>query len=302
MKTGEPNNHLLSINLNGLVAFLNSKCVERFKLDSHHMQIIEEVVFLCLNESFIRDIQMMRSKIQTYFPDTFLPTQNTRQTRDLALLLGLKWHEKYKENINQIVRKYNLIPSLYWRDQFSLAHGRVLDKIQDKGVSKLEAENEIWNDRHNFYLPSLLDWIILQNTVFDPEEAWPSWINPHITKKSDSPLMFNMNIEEQFGITNLKISFPPYASLTEMKKILTDNYAKIQNFREERLPMPAKKDRRKTALPKMIDAYLMTKDGFNTAKITLALEEKYQSEMTFENVSKLIQRLEIGISRFNRDK
>jgi hypothetical protein len=288
------------IDLSDLVDFLNSD-LDLFELDSHHMQIIEEVVYLCINPDFLFDVHVARSEILRRFPKMNIPSTNTDQTKNILNLLAQKFNEEYKKKIRAIVKKYKLLPSLYWKDHFGFTPLRVKE-LMSRGKDKKTAQFYAYEESENTLLPSILDSVIIQNTVFDKREVWPHWLNPYFTRKLIDKNYLNIEIEKDNPETVLKILFPPYSTLSEMKQMLSDNYKKIQKMREKELPVLAKRDHRKDALPKMIDAYTMERQGLDIAKISYAIDKKYGGDSTFEGIDKLITRLKEESSRFNRDR
>jgi hypothetical protein len=296
------NKEPLDIDLRSLLDFLNSGFTELLGLDSHDMQIIEEVVFLCLNPDFILDVNILRGEIIKKFPNLNIPASNYDQARSIVVSLGFNHYEFYRSKIYEIISRYNLIPALYWNDRFKFYRFDVPDFMSEDGMTREQAELEAQRKLDHTYQMQILDFIFILNTVFDESEGTPSWINSNYTRKAILDNQLSLDVEHSYHETTLNVSFPPYANLTEMQQLLAKNYKRIQEYRSKHLPLSPKKDRRKTALPKMLDAYLMNRAGYGVMGISLALDSKYGTESTFEGVTKLIERMHQEVTRFDLDK
>lgn len=80
-----------NIDLQDIATFLNRK---KWPLDNNQRQILEEVVFLCVNESFIKDVQRIRKYFIKKHPRIAIPTTSTRQAEAVVRFLYLRHHKK----------------------------------------------------------------------------------------------------------------------------------------------------------------------------------------------------------------
>jgi hypothetical protein len=295
------------IDLSDLANFLRSDWRKQFNLDGHHMQLVEEVVFLCANDDFIRDVENIRKQILKKYPKLNIPTSNHRQAERILGFIYEHLYKPYKKSIEKLIEKYKLLPHLYWRDKFFMLDSKIEDEITDakdyydEKITKKEARFRAIKKITDDIDLELLDSIIIRNKPFDRYDGYPFWINPYLTRKTNELTGITINLEKE-GIPYLEIGFPPYATLPEMQKLLKNNYNKIQEYRERYLSVPAKRDHRKDNLPKMIDAYLLDTQGKKKATIANILDEKYGSSITFEGVTQLVKRMKTEANRFSHNK
>ncbi len=269
--------------------------------DDHDMQIIEELVYLCINEDFVFDVNLIRSTIQRWYPKFLIPTDSMDSTKIVRNFIAQNHSDAYRKRIEKLIKKYKLIPSLYWHDHFRFTPFKVKEYISERGMSKERAQFMAYEDAEFTFLPPILDNIIIQNTVYDEREGPPYWLNSNFTRKQHSGKL-SIEIEKDSAETVLKVSFPPYCNLKEMQRLLQTNYKEIQKEREKELPVPARKDSRKQALPKALDAYIMQRKGMKLSEIAVRLDEKYSDDLTFEAINKLIKRLVQESSRFDQTR
>jgi len=147
---------------------------------------------------------------------------------------------------------------------------------------------------------NLMDNIVLRNTPFlAGDDSYPLWNNPRFTRKPNENIL--VSLESKYGV-RINIGFPAYSSLSEMVNLLKNNYKKIQEFRAEVLPIPAKKDYRKSELKKSIDTYMMYVREWKIEKIAIELDKKYGGEHTYESINKIVERMKKDSERFNKSE
>jgi hypothetical protein len=298
--------HRKHIDLTGLSGFLRSEWRDQFHLDGHHMQIIEEVVFLCANVEFIRDIENIRRLILKKCPEVVIPTTNYYMAKGLLVTICRQLYGPYRKSIQSIIEKYKLLPPLYWQDQFRQLDSNIKDEMRGsnfygKQISKKEARLLAIEEIAEDIELTLLDSIVLRNEPFDTKESYPFWVNPLFTRKTDHLGGITIKLNK-VGIPHLEIGFPPYATLSDMQAILKQNYKKIQEHREAHLPVSKKRDHRKDNLPKMIDAYLMHISGEGKPTIANFLDKRYGGSISYEGVMQLLNRMNAEASRFSSGK
>jgi len=291
------------INLVDLSVFLRSNRIKEFKLDTHHFEIIEEVVFLCANTNFVNDINKIRKKILKKYPRLPLPVSNYIEAEYVLKFIYTHFYSQYKNLVEEILKKYKRLPNMYWQDKFLFLESKV-DDIIKKGkfcgnkVGKKEAlflAMEEMTDNINL---ELIDSLIIRNAPFQAGDGFPFWVNPFLTRKTAELGGITVNLRK--GPINLiEIGFPPYATLTEMKELLTDQYEKIQEYRNKTLFLPIKRDHRKDNLPKMIDAHTLNLQGKSDEEIAIILDAKYGGDITFEAVRQLIKRMGLEADKFS---
>jgi hypothetical protein len=296
--TKQPQNY---IDISDLSKFLVNDWSKQFNLDSHKMQIIEEVVFLCANDEFIKDIQKIRAKLRKRHPKLDLPTSEYRKVENILGFLYEYSYKEYKNSIEGLIKKYKLIPTIYWRDKLFMLDSIINDEIKDarddkEKITKKEAFSRVLERLSDHLDPELLDYIIILNKPFDIHEGFPFWVNPYITREQLTDITINLKRQ---GLPYLEIGFPPYANLKEMQTILKANYKKIQEYREANLPLPVKRDHRKDNLPKMIDAYMRTVLGDKETTVAIFLDKRYGGSISFEGVKQLVSRMKKEADRFN---
>lgn len=283
------------IDLTDVVALLN-----RQTFDKYQLQIIEEVVFLCVNESFIQDIENIRKWMLGKYPKMPIPTKNLWRAEGILGFIYRKHYKKYKNLIAELIEKYKLISNLYWQDKFAHLDMKIKDEMEDEKISQKEARSRAIEEISDNIDLELLDSIIIRNKPFDTSDGFPFWCNPYFTRKLLNGIKpITMNIKKDW-ITQMEIGFPAYATLPEMQKLLKDNYKEIQIYRQKHLPLKAIKDSRKSSLAKMIDAYLFYLEGKNNARIAVELDKKYGGDLTLDAVNVLIKRLKQESFRFNK--
>jgi hypothetical protein len=260
------------IDIADLSDFLRSDWAENLNLDGNYMQIIEEVVFLCINDDFIKDIGIIRKKILKKYPKFNIPTSIPHQASEIVCFVYENFYKDYKDSIKGIIEKYKLLSPMYHQEEF----------MEDTSLQ-------------------ILDSIIFLNKPFDNSDAFPFWANPYFTKKTDELGGITIKITKD-PIPYLEIGFPPYANIQEMQKIIKKNYDKIQEYRNKNLPLLKQRDHRKDNLPKMIDAYMLSIQGKSKEKIAIELDKKYENEISFEGVNQLIKRIKSEAKRFNKEK
>jgi hypothetical protein len=279
------------IDITDLSNFLRSDWMKRFNLDGDYMQLIEEVVFLCVNESFINDIQSIRQMILKKYPKLNIPASNQYQAEAIVDFIYKNLHEDYKKSAKKIVEKYKLLPELYWEDMFFVFDGKIKEEIRKENA---------FNATNNMNL-KLLDSIVVRNKPFDENDAFPFWANPYFTRKTDELGGITINLKNN-GLPFLQIGFPPYATIQEMQKLIKENYQQIQEYREKHLPLPIQRDHRKDNLPKMIDAYMLNVKGERKAVIANFLDKRYGGNISFEAINQLVNRIKTESNRFNQNK
>lgn len=294
-------NSLTYIDLTDLVSLLGNK---KWKFDNNQMQIFEEIVFLCINDNFIKDVQKIRAYFIKKHPNIAIPARDTFQAEAVVRYLYMKHHKKYRQFIDELIKKYKLIAPLYWQDKLQFIESAIEDEIRDNSyhftkMSKGEARFNVIEEKLEDYPLNLMDNIILRNSPFQLDDAYPFWNNPYFTRKLSEGIGLSVSIEDKYG-TKLNIGFPPYASLSEMINLLKKNYKKIQEERAEFLAVPAKKDYRKSELKKSIDAYMMYVKGEKIERIAVELDRLYGGEHTFESINKMVERMKKEAERFDK--
>jgi len=294
------------IDLSDLSEFLRSDCNKSLKLDNIHCQVIEEITFLCANDDFIKNVISIRKQILKKYPKLDIPTSNLYRAKRILGFIYKHFYKSYKKSITILIKKYKLLPHLYWSDKFfmldseienQLEHARdYYDKITKKEARMLAIE-EITDDIEL----ELLDSIIIQNKPHNKLSGFPFWANPYFTRKTSELGGLTMKVNKD-AISYLEIGFPPYATLPEMQKLLKKHYKEIQIYREAHLPVSVRRDHRKDNLPKMIDAYLLDAQGNGKVTIANILDEKYGGNITLEGVTQLIKRIKAETNRFNHGK
>lgn len=289
------------IDISDLSAFLVSNWSKQFNLDSHKMQIIEEVAFLCANDKFIEDIKKIRTKLLKKHPKLDLPTLSYHKAERILGFLYEHSYKTYRGLVEDLIEKYKLIPTIYWRDKLFLLDSKIDEEIRDarddnEKITKKEAFSRVIKRLSDHLDPELLDYIIILNKPFDTHEGYPFWVNPYITREQLTDITINL---KRHGLPYLEIGFPPYANLKEMQTILKTNYQRIQEYRQSNLPLPAKRDHRKDNLPKMIDAYMLTVKGNTQTTIANHLDKQFGGEISFEGVKQLVSRIKTEANRFN---
>lgn len=271
-------------------------------------QILEEVVFLCINENFLKDVQSIRKIISIAYPNITLPISSAPIVEDFVRLLYTKFYVIYTSLMEDLIKKYKLIPSIYWRNKLELIDSCIWCRIykskdghETHPPMKYMEDRAIRINRALKNLPlGLMDNIILRNSPIPKDDNFPLWANPYFTRSRYEGFPLSMRIDENPHQTMLNIGFPAYASLSEMITILRDNFNEIQKFRSEQLPIPNRKDARKNEIGKSIDAYTMSMDGLGLTKIANKLDIKYGGDYTFEGVQKLIKRMKDESKRFDK--
>ena len=92
--------HFDPIELSDFADFLNCD-LESIGIDEHYMQLAEEVVYLCINQDFIFDVNVIRNEIIRRFPRLQIPSLYPEQTKSILNVLAQKYHQEYKKNINK---------------------------------------------------------------------------------------------------------------------------------------------------------------------------------------------------------
>lgn len=277
---------------------------KRWHFDKHQMQIFEEIVYLCINDSFIKDVQKIRSYFIKKYSNIAIPTNNTYKAEAVVRFLYIKHHKKYKKLVEELIKKYKLIPWLYWEDKLRFINMYIEDELKerdhfDRKISKSEARFNAIEEKLEDYPLNLMDNIILRNSPFQRDDAFPFWNNPYFTRKPMAGLSMPMSIVRKHQAI-INIGFPAYSSLSEMIELLKKNFKKIQEYRATELPVPAKKDYRKSELKKSIYAYMMYIKGEKIERIAIELDKKYGGEHTFESIIKIVERMKKDSERFDK--
>lgn len=276
--------------------------IRKEKSDNDQLQIFEEVFFLCCNSQFVEDINKIRTMIESEIPDIKLPTYTEYNNSSILNLIYKKIYPTYKEAIRILIKKYKLISSIYWLDYYEWIENRIKMEMSIEKISRVEAIKKIIEEKLNLKKLNLLDSIIIRNKLFDSRDEDLSWCNTYITRKSLKNIMY-INIKSNSFETNIWIGFPPYATLSEMQKLLKDNYEFIQEYRESKLPILKKRDHRKDNLAKIMDIYYLNSIGLNKTKLAVKLDEKYNQDTTLESINIMLKRIKKESERFlNKDK
>jgi hypothetical protein len=276
---------------------------EKIKFDDFQMQIFEEVFYLCVNDNFIKDVWNIRKEITKKHPNKKIPTTDTEEAEEIVRLLYLKNYRFYKEKMESLLKKYKLIHPLYWDNKLKWIE---VEEIELAIIFKKKPRINLSNNKEaqkklECYPSNLLDNIVFRNSPFQKDDGLPFWNNSYFTRKTMPTVGNSYHINYDGYAPKLTVSFPVYASLTEMKKILADNYGEIKKYRAEKLPLSDKKDYRKNELSKSIDAYSMSVLGKNFSQIAYELDKKYAGmEHNIDSVRKLIKRLKKESERFNK--
>lgn len=284
--------------------FLRSNESKQFNLDGSQMQLIEEVAFLCVNVNFIEDVNKIRNQLLKKNAKLNIPATHYRQAESILGYVYYNYYSQYKKFIEDLIYKYKLLPSIYWKDKLLFLDNDIEDEVREAKedgikITKKEAYNIALEKKVEDIELELLDSIIISNKPFSKHDGYPFWANPYFTRKIASDITIKLKKD---GVARLEIGFQPYATLPEMKKVLKDNYKKIQEYRELHLPITQRRDHRKDNLPKMIDAYMLNLRGDKITSIANFLDEKYGGDISFEGVNQLISRIKLESRRFNRTK
>jgi hypothetical protein len=292
------------IDLTDLSDYLNDGILgKKDKLDKKYNQIIEEVVFLCGNRNFIRDIVNLRQMIMNEMPGITLPVEDHLYASHIRQAVYCGFFKVYKKAVKQIIKRYKILPQIYWKNVLKNLKSDVqIELIKDGGIpsdgSKAYFNTKVVTKTLLHCPLELLDLIIFTNKPFCSKNMFsPYWADPKITRGEPIlPMFINPDVNDDDSY--LYIGFPPYATSEEMQGLIKKQYDIIQKYREKHLPLLPKRDHRKDNLPKMIDAYMLSMAGKSRVQICRALEEKYGPDLTFEAVDLLIRRFKDETKRF----
>jgi hypothetical protein len=273
--------------------------------NNHQMQILEEVAFLCINRNFVERVNKARVALKNKFVKVEFPIENTWRAERFLEVIYRYYYKQYKSFIEGMLKDFKLLPSLYWRDKLEFLEMDIEDYLReerwfggrDMKISKREAREEMLDKALEDSFLELLDSIIIRNAPLKKGEL-PLWCNQHLTRGMKG--IFPVELKKD-GVPGVQITFPIYATLSEMQKLLKENYNKIQKIRSAATPLLAKRDHRKDNLAKMLLAHELFQQGKSLAKISVELDKIFGGYISFEGVRVLVQRAEKEASRFKQE-
>lgn len=248
-----------------------------------HQLIIQDLFYLCTNESFINSISKIRNNIiekliNVGIESPSLPTDLEKITR------------KYRKTIydNNLWEWYRdeliLIAELHDYYGQSFLDDYITDKVsRDAGYKLILSDFEELN--------------VLENIIFFNDPMWPKDTFPRVPFRSRAGhLSIDYNIYRKY----IKAEFDLGTDRRTMIRIIEKDFDTIANLQEEEYRIPNIRREVDNKLFIKCKVFELQKQGRTPTQISITLESLYPTqEITQDKVKKILARIKEKQIRFN---